>query len=342
MYLCPIMEIFPTQYSLLSAEGLNSYLAAKYGLENASCRLLIHNVSDTYLIESKDNDSKYIFKVFRNAHRTPEEINGEIELLNILNDKGAKVSIPLKDTEGHYIQVFKVAEGVKRGVMFSFAQGKIANPLTEEQIAIVGREIAVIHNITASLELNYNRKSYDVDILLTNPVNVLKPAFKDLPEEYQFLKEVSERVANKIRQFDLSRFSYGYCHYDFLPKNFHFTENNEITFFDFDFAGKGLLANDIASFYVFFFIEVFATKRFTQEEADRLFAVFIKAYREVRPFSEDELKSIPYLGFAFWVFYLGFQYENFEDWSNMFFGPNFLRERIRLLRQWDEWYILGK
>jgi Ser/Thr protein kinase RdoA (MazF antagonist) len=339
MYLCRIMEIFPTQYSLLSTEGLNSYLSAKYGLGNTTCRLLIHNVSDTYLLETKDDDSKYIFKVYRNAHRSYDEINGEIELLTILKDKDAKVSIPLKDLDGRYIQLFNVGEGVKRGVMFSFAQGKIANPLTEEHIKIIGHEIAVIHNITANLALSYERKSYDVDTLLTYPVNVLKTAFKDLPEEYEYLKEVSERVAVKIRQFDLSQFSYGYCHYDFLPKNFHFTEDNQITFFDFDFAGKGLLANDIASFYVFFFIEVFATKRYTQEEADRLFAVFIKVYREVRPFSDDELKSIPYLGFAFWIFYLGFQYENFEDWSNMFFGPNFLRERIRLLKQWDEWYI---
>jgi len=334
------MEIFPTQYSLLSATDLNSYLAAKYGLGNTTCRLLIHNVSDTYLLESKNYDSKYIFKVYRNAHRSDEEINGEIDLLTILNDKGAKVSIPLKDLEGDYIQLFHVAEGVKRGVMFSFAPGKVAYNLTEDHFKIIGHEIAVVHNITANLELSYKRKSYDVDILLTNPVNVLKPAFKDLPEEYEYLKEVSERVANKIRQFDLSKFSYGYCHYDFLPKNFHFTEDNQITFFDFDFAGKGLLANDIATFYVFFFIEVFMTKRLSQEEADRLFAVFIKAYREVRPFSDDELKSIPYLGFAFWIFYLGFQYENFEDWSNMFFGPNFLRERIRLLKKWDEWYIL--
>src|ERR1700735_2219523 len=146
MYLCLIMEIFPTQYSLLSAAGLNSYLAKKYGFVNTTCRLLIHNVSDTYLVESKDDDSKYIFKVFRNAHRNTDEINGEIQLLTILKDKGAKVSIPLKDLDGNYIQLFHVAEGVKRGVMFSFAPGKVTGNLSEAQIEITGHEIAVIHN----------------------------------------------------------------------------------------------------------------------------------------------------------------------------------------------------
>ena len=164
------MEIFPTQYSLLSASGLNQYVAAKYGLQNTTCRLLIHNVSDTYLLESKDNSSKYIFKVFRDAHRTPDEINGEIELLTILKDKGAKVSIPLKDLEGNYIQLFHVAEEGKRGVMFSFAPGKVQPNLSETQIEIIGHEIAVIHNITANLELSSSRKSYDVDTLLINPL----------------------------------------------------------------------------------------------------------------------------------------------------------------------------
>ena len=331
------MEIFPTQYSLLSASALNTTLADRYGLQNTSCRLLIHNVSDTYLLESKDSGEKYIFKIYRDSHRNGEQINGEIELLNILKNRGANVSYPIRDETGQYLQSFQAAEGIRFGVMFSFAPGKVIVGLGEEQIMLVGRGMAKIHNITANLKLSQTRKSYDLNTLLINPVKTLEPAFKDLPDDYRYLKEASARIADKISQFDLKQFSYGYCHYDFLPKNFHFTEDNKITFFDFDFAGEGLLANDVASFYVYFFIEVF-TKKMTQEQADRLFAIFIKSYREIRPFSEEELKSIPYLGYAFWVFYLGFQYENFEDWSNMFFGPNFLKERIRSLKQWDDWY----
>jgi Ser/Thr protein kinase RdoA (MazF antagonist) len=131
----------------------------------------------------------------------------------------------------------------------------------------------------------------------------------------------------------------GYCHYDFLPKNFHFTAANTITFFDFDFAGKGLLANDITSFYIHFFLETYYQK-ITQQQADERFAVFVKAYRSVRPLTESELKTISYLGFAFWVFYLGFQYDSFEDWSNFFFGPKFLKERVALLKKWTEWYCI--
>jgi hypothetical protein len=59
-------------------------------------------------------------------------------------------------------------------------------------------------------------------------------------------------------------------------------------------------------------------------------AVFVAAYREIRVVSDDELKAIPYLGVGFWIFYLGFQYEHFDDWSNLFFGPKFIKDRVGL------------
>lgn len=53
------MTIFPTQYSVLSAKGIKTYLEENYSFGNISCKLIIHNVSDTYIAESKDE--KYIF-----------------------------------------------------------------------------------------------------------------------------------------------------------------------------------------------------------------------------------------------------------------------------------------
>ena len=79
--------IFPTQYSMLSTEALKNYLEDTYGLKNISCKLLIHNVSDTYLLAG--SDEKYIFKLYRDSHRKLDEIKAEVELLNILKEKSA-------------------------------------------------------------------------------------------------------------------------------------------------------------------------------------------------------------------------------------------------------------
>ncbi|MFA6275327.1 MAG: phosphotransferase [Pedobacter sp.] len=330
------MDVFPAQYSTLSSKALAEFLTIKYDLKNVTCRLLIHNVSDTYLLETETIN--YVFKVYRDNHRKLAEIKGEVELLNLLFEGKASVAHPIKDAEGKYIQSFNAAEGVRQGVMFSYALGTVVSDMNEEQLATVGKEMAKIHNISSIIELRSSRKEYSIDTMLLNPLAIFKPAFEDLKDEYIFLTQAVNQVAEKISELNLSRFSYGYCQYDFLPKNFHFDETGHLTFFDFDFAGKGHLINDIASFYIHYFLEVYYGKM-TQEKADKAFAVFVTNYRKVRSLSDEELAAIPYFGFAFWIFYLGFQYENFDDWSNIFFGPKYLKDRTTLIKKWVELHM---
>jgi Ser/Thr protein kinase RdoA (MazF antagonist) len=329
------MDIFPTQNSTLSAVALKTHLAQSYGLIIESCKLLVRNVSDTYLIVA--TDTKYIFKIYLNKHRKFEEICAEVELLNELYANGAKVAYPLTAVDGTQIQAFNAAEGTRYGVLFSYAKGVVVHDLQPDQLKALGREMASVHNITSKIILKNPRRFYNNDTMLLEPIKLVKPAFESIESEYNYLKETSEEIAKKINQLDLAKFSYGYCHYDFLPKNFHF-EGNNVTFFDFDFAGQGYLINDIASFYIHYFLEVYYGK-ITQEEADLAFAIFVKAYREVRSLSEAELATIPYFGYAFWIFYMGFHYENFDDWSNIFFGPKFLKDRTTLIKKWVDWYV---
>lgn len=326
------MTIFPTQYSVLSAAALNNYLSENYGLTNTTCRLLIHNVSDTYIIEN--TTEKYIFKIYRDAHRSLDEIKGEIELLTILHNNGAKVSYPIPDKKGDMLQAFNAAEGIRYGVMFTWAQGKVFYDMSEAQLQTVGREMAVIHNITEAVTLNYPRKDYTIDTVIKGPISRIAPAFVGLEDEFHYLKTTAAEVAAYLEQVP-ETFSYGYCQFDFMPKNFHFDDEGGVTFFDFDFAGKGWLVYDITSFFVHYFIEVTIGK-ITADEGRAAFKTFVDSYRKVRPLSDAELQAIPYLGFAWWVFYLGFQYDNFDDWSNFFFGPKFLKERTAAIKKWME------
>lgn len=328
--------IFPTQYSLLSAAALNGHVEQRYGFGKLTGKLLTHNVSDTYLLASPTE--KYIFKVYRRAHRSLTEIRGEVELLTALKEQGAKVSYPLSDLTSNYIQEFTAAEGVRYGVLFTFAPGQPVYDLTDEQLTIVGREMAFIHTITSRIELRHERKVYDINTTIMEPLKTLEPTFADDPDSYNYLLETADRVIRKLDSIDTTAFGYGYCHYDFLPKNFHFSQDNSITFFDFDFAGKGFLANDLLSFSLHFFFHVSAGKM-TQAEADRAFIVFLAGYRTIRFISDEEIAAIPYLGFMFWTFYLGFQYENFEEWSNFFFTPRYVKDFVdNRIRRYVEQY----
>ena len=123
---------------------------------------------------------------------------------------------------------------------------------------------------------------------------------------------------------------------DFLPKNFHFEGNESLTFFDFDFAGEGYLINDIASFFIHYFLENIYGKM-TAEEAKQRFSIFLESYKNIRNVSGQEIKSIKYFGFGFWMFYFKFHFEQYDDWSNLFFNDRFIKGRVALLKQWMEW-----
>ncbi|ALL07154.1 hypothetical protein AQ505_17665 [Pedobacter sp. PACM 27299] len=328
-------DIFPTQYSMLSASALNVFLMQQYGFHDLTCRLLIHNVSDTYILENLC--FKYIFKIYRTAHRSLTEIKGEVELLNTLKYGGAKVAFPIEDVHGEFIQSFNAAEGKRYGVLFAFAEGEVVD-MNEAHLTTLGKEMAVVHTLSEGLELAHKRKEYNIDTMLIEPLESIKPAFKGLEEEYAFLEEAVRLVIDKMKALDFNTFGYGYCHYDYLPKNFHFQADGTLTFFDFDFAGKGYLVNDLASLYAHYFLHVLFKKR-SQEAADAEFQIFVEGYRTVRPISEEELRAIPYFGFAWWIFYFKFHHDHFEDWSNFFFTPRFIKERVGWLRKWMEWYL---
>lgn len=329
-------HFFPAQYSTLSAAALRDYLIENYQLDQyTTCRLLIRNVSDTYILENLNH--KYIFKIYRDAHRKRHEVEAEVELLNILHANGNSVSYPIKDLEGKQIQQFNAIEGFRNGVLFTFAEGSVILDLEDQQLIQLGHDMAKLHQSTSSIKLNHPRPIFNFETTLFKPLKDLEPHFSEMKEEYEYLRDISEKVLQKFEEFDTSTFSYGYCHYDFFPKNFHFNAQGKITFFDFDFAGEGYLVNDLMSFLNHYFFHQ-QSNSISREQADKDFATFLAAYQELRPLTDDELKAIPYLGITFHIFFLKFFYDHYDDWSNIFLTPRYTKHRVALIKKWEEMY----
>ena len=98
----------------------------------------------------------------------------------------------------------------------------------------------------------------------------------DLQEEYCWLEQAAWQVVSRLELVDKSSFSTGYCHFDFLPKNFHF-DGDQITFFDFDFMGYGWLINDLMSFWQHLQLDVY-TRRLEQGKADSIILAWVFGY----------------------------------------------------------------
>lgn len=329
------MSLFPVQYSTLSASALNDYLQSAYGLKDINTVFLVRNVSDTYVIS--EHEPKFILKIYRDCHRSMSQIQAEVDLLNYLRENNAKVAYPIADLNGNYLQQFETGEGIRYGVLFLFAPGKVSKDLTENQLQILGQEMAYNHDLLSKPGLAFDRPEYTTDTTIHQPLKILQSMFDrfDYSEGNEQLHETAKRTIASYELVDTSKFSMGYCHYDYMPKNFHFTEKDEITFFDWDFSGKGFLVNDLLSFKIHYFFHVmhgFTSK----EQANADFQSFVAAYRQHRNISDQELAAIPVLGNMFWIFYLAVQYQGFNDFSNPYFNLTFIEGWLSRMEQWEQ------
>lgn len=320
------MTIFPTRYSTLSAPAIGQFIQQQFGFTDVHCAFQYRNVSDTYVINAAEGG--YILKVFRAMHRSEEEIRGEIALLQHLLQQGIRVAGPVTALNGQLLLSFQAAEGMRHGVLYRFAPGSPVIAQTDELVVQSGQFLARLHLQTEGLQLPYNRKGYTLDTMLHAPLIAVEAAFGKVPADYEWLRQAAAVTLQALNNLDTASFSTGHCHYDYMPKNWHHDEQGQITLFDFDFSGPGWLMNDIASYAVYLTL-----LNPGDDELKRRLQLFITSYRQLKPLQPDELKALPHLCFLFWTFYLQYQYENFEDHTNVYFGPRYLREWIQRVKK---------
>ncbi|RKE57337.1 phosphotransferase enzyme family protein [Sphingobacterium detergens] len=327
--------VFPATYSTLCPIALSSLISAKYRLENVQCKFLLRGVGDTYLVEA--SEAKFILRVYRSSHRSLPQIGEEVKLLQALKETKVSVSYPITDILGESIQKIEAVEGERYAVLFSFARGQVVRSLSENQLRVLGNEMARFHHTSSTVSLGGERWTFDLETTVFKPLEKLRPVFKENAGEYSWLCEMAHRIEQKLSQIDPSVFSKGYCHFDFLPKNFHF-ENDSVTFFDFDFMGYGWLVNDIMTFWQHLILDVY-TGRMTPQAAHDSYRIFLDGYRLIRPVEDEELALVPYLSLGFWLFYMGFhtshdQFSVFSQPAHLNFYTAFLKHIVE--NYWDK------
>lgn len=322
------MPTFPVTYSTLAAISLEATLSQRYMWDNVQCRLLLRGVSDTYSVST--SSGKFVLRIYRAGHRILSEIEVEVEFLIASKKSGVSVSYPVPDGEGHYVFTVDAPEGTRHGVVFTRAPGKFVPLLNDKQIVLFGREMARLHTISTNVRLVNQRWSINCETTLIRPLAAIKDYFYDYPDEYAWLQKVAEQTQDRISQFDRSAFVSGYCHFDFFPKNVHFVNDDSLTFFDFDFLGYGWIVNDVMTFQQHLFLEV-EMGRMSESTSEKVFKLFVDAYREIRSLSEEELAAVPVLSLGFWLFYFGF-YTTHDQFLPLLHNPH-LTARTNLIRQ---------
>jgi Ser/Thr protein kinase RdoA (MazF antagonist) len=257
-----------------------------------------------------------------------------VELLMALKQAGVPAAYPIADLAGSEVQAVEAVEGTRHLVLFNYAPGHAVGTLSETQLRTLGHQMARFHDVSSAITLSDPRWNFDFETTLFRPIKMLKHAFREDPEGYAWVQQSAGKAENALNELGVSGFPAGYCHFDFLPKNFHF-DGESITFFDFDFIGYGWLVNDIMSFWQQLCLDAHFG-RMTQQAADDAYAIFLGAYRAVRPLSEAELKAVPWLSLGWWLFYMAFH--TTHDQFYPLVQPAHLKLRLGLMQQLMERY----
>ncbi|WP_299780301.1 phosphotransferase [uncultured Formosa sp.] len=322
------MSVFPVTTSTLSSSALRLFLIEIYGFyESCSCTLFRTGMNHTYFVSNENK--KYVFRVYCHEWRTKNQIEEELRLLNMLKAHTISISYPIPDKKGILIQHIQAPEGLRFGVLFSFAEGEKLRFMDEGSCFSVGKLMAEFHKITENESLN--RIQYTSKTLLDLPFTYANAYFKDTLPEMEFIKAQSKEIKKQFAAVDKTKMRSGIVHLDIWYDNMSVKNSTEITVFDFDFCGNGWCILDVAYF----------CKQLFHIEVDKSIyelkkAKFLAGYQSVLQLSEDELQLIPVAGMSVWIFYLGVQSQRF-DWSNIFLTENYLKMYIGRMRSWQSY-----
>jgi Ser/Thr protein kinase RdoA (MazF antagonist) len=309
------LEPFPVHYSTLLSCALQEKILTRYNFNGFPlCEFLYRGMNDCYLV--KDLTSQYLFKVYRHSWRSLLDVESEIDLLQYLKANGASVSFPIADKHGNIIHTICAPEGERYAALFSYAEG--SSPMADmtiKQSRITGREFAKIHMLTKNRQLKNQRSQLDLTALMDRSFLIIEPFIDDKNSDLTNLREVVIRLKEKFASVALNELDYGICHGDFHPANYHMSDRDEITIYDFDSCCMGYFAYDIATFY-YWIVR-------TYKNAKKIMDHFLRGYQEIRKLTELEIGLMPYFGAASFIWMIATQCSNCEIFS--FFVRNNIR-----------------
>lgn len=312
-------------HSVISSDALLPILYKLYDIEGIlECRLLCNGVNDTYLVST--NERKYILRIYKVNWRTKSDIHFEIELLNHLNSNEIPVSYPVMKKDGTYDTEITAPEGQRSAVLFTYAEG--GNSDNKESCSLYGEEVARMHLAMDDFHCSHHRFTIDLDHLLDEPIQKIKPLLSHRPEDIEYLESLSNLLQKRINSISPG-LEWGLCHGDLHGWNVHFYDST-LTHFDFDCGGFGWRAYDLSVF-------LWARVRCREKDhfKNELWNTFLESYQKHKAFSEHDLEVVPTFVAIREIWLMGLHTGNSHIW-----GANqtdqYLKPNLKFLREWCE------
>lgn len=272
---------FPTTYSTLSCNALITNLLPHYGITNATnCLFWKRGLSDIYLVETLDKS--YVLRISHAHWRSKSEIDFELELLDFLYKRFIPVAHPIPTQDGQLSLEIDASEGKRYASLFTFASGKVPlGDLNKKQATKLGTIVANLHLVSQDFRCQAYRHPLSVEYLLSDSLQKLTPFLHS--DVMSYVSYASNQIQEQVNGLSKESPFWGICWGDPHSGNAHFTDQDEITLFDFDQCGYGWRAFDVAKF-----LQVALQAGICPSVRE----AFLAGYQSVQPLSAVELSSL--------------------------------------------------
>jgi len=211
-------------------------------LDSTNIELICNGENVTYKLST--GQKNYAIRVTDENHRKEEQIIAELDWITYLSQNQISVAKPLELEKQVYHK--KTSKGLKTYYtsIFEWANGKIFEKefhLNKNTIKKIGSYLGRMNALTKNYETSHlikKRKLWEDSRHVIKATNLIAKANSKLTSSWLEAKKWYDSLEKNHE-------SYGLCHIDLHTGNFHITNENLITAFDFDDASYCFFTYDI-------------------------------------------------------------------------------------------------
>ena len=236
-------------YSTIGLEAVTTQLIPHYNVgEVGDCQFWYHGLSDVYQVET--TSGRYIFRISHHHWRSRSEIQFELEFLTFLRQQQIPVASPLPTLTGELSLEISAPEGKRYGTLFEYAEGSV--PIGDfdcSQSYRIGETLAKLHQASYHFSTNSNRPPLTTEFIIDDSLRIITPFLQQRPQDLKTLLTTAQTTKQQLQPLPKTPPFWTVCWGDPHSGNVHFTENNQLTLFDFDQCGYGWRAFDLGKFH---------------------------------------------------------------------------------------------
>jgi Ser/Thr protein kinase RdoA (MazF antagonist) len=269
------------------------------------------------------------------AHRPRGAPNTAYEaaLLTHLKSSGANVAAPWRTREGATSAQLLVAEGERTLMVFEFLQGDPPGEALAD-IEAMGQGLAQLHRLSQSYQGPASLYRLELPHLLHKPLQWLLAAPTMDTALQDSFSALGQRLAQRMASTQgLSQVA---CHGDCHGGNSFVTQGEGdqriASFFDFDDAGPGYLAYDLAVYW--WGMQMDSTAALGATQLAR-WQHFLQGYRRVQPIASADLDAISLFVPVRHIWLLGERAHRIHEWGSQSLPQPWLRKQVELLTAWE-------